>query len=245
MTSSNGFVTSVIIYIIIIFSLLILLASFRVLSVDDFPDSSERLDLSTIKTGDILGASYQNGLGYFIGLFLDTMWSHVGVAWRDPKTNGLFVLEAANYHDPYKGVFKIPIENWVRFNKKNIIGLTRLTTPAGFEVNPNEVEDNFDKIRNVKLDTFNFTWWRLLFKKDYDENYHQSHYTCYELAVKTLQNSGVFKKRYMWSSYTPGDIMKGLVDMEDGFKYSKPTILHVGDYYNVIKSQTHDSNKGE
>lgn len=234
------FIVWVIIYVIIFFSVLLLVASFRVLAVDDYPEHSEKIDLSSIKTGDIIGASYQNGLGKFIGFFFNTMWSHVGIAWRDPKTNELFILEAANYHLPYRGVFKIPIENWVRFNRKNIIGVTRLKTPGDIEIDPHVLEENFNKIKNVELESFNYTWWRLLFKAPYDEDYVQNHYTCYEIAIRTLQHTGIVKKLYRWSSYTPGEIMQGIIDLEDGYRYSQPVVLHVNEYYETLKSVTKD-----
>jgi hypothetical protein len=119
-------------------------------------------------------------------------------------------------------VFCVPIEKWFRFNKNCTLGLARLQKSQCIAT---ALRDNFNEIKSVKLEKFNWNWVRLLRKRPYmTQNNSSTHYVCYEVTVKLLQMSGVYKKLYSASSYTPSDIMNGRVDMEDGYCY-EPTLI--------------------
>ena len=169
-----------------------------------------------IETGDLLAVSYRHLIGWFVSTWFHTLWSHVGVAWRDPRTDELFVLEAAYYnHSPYKGVFKIPVQEWVRYNKRQRLGWSRLlwTGNGASPLDPKRILEKFETLRALELERFNWTWVRLLKRRKYDhqefEDFQQRHYTCYEIATRLLQMSGVVQRTWRPQSYTPGDLMGG------------------------------------
>jgi hypothetical protein len=232
------FLVWIIIDIVIVLTILFLVLVSRILLADDFPDQIEKFDISTIRTGDIIGAAYRKTHGYFVRFWSSSIWSHIGVAWRDPVTNELFILEGAFYKNPnYKGVVKVPIKEWVRFNRKEYMGITRINFEGNKNVDPNRMIEFFKNLQTFKLDTFNWRWYRLLFKTPYNEDIQQ-HYTCYEISILLLQEMGIVSKKYKCSSYFPCDIMSGNIDLEPGCVADPIVFLDTIDYYRLIKTGT-------
>jgi hypothetical protein len=231
------FLIWIIIYVVIILTLIFVIFIIRLLLAEDYPDKIEQLDLSNIQTGDIIGAAYQRSHGYFVSFWSASIWSHVGLAWRDPITQDLFVLEAAVYKDRrYRGILKVPILDWIRFNRKGYMGVTRLIrTKNSPPIDPIKMIQIYQGLQKLEIDSFNWGWTRLLFKTPYTPE-RMTHYTCYELTVLMLQEIGVVAKKYRSSSYFPGDIMSGNLDFVLGYSVDPIVFVDTTDYYRVIKT---------
>ena len=231
------FLVWVIIDVVIIFTLLFLIFIIRLLLAEDYPDKIEPLDLSTIQTGDIIGAAYRRSHGYFVSFWSSSIWSHIGIAWRDPVNQELFILEAAVYKDPkYRGILKVPILDWVRFNRKGYMGVTRLRRAENVPpIDPTQMMQTFEEFQKIEIDSFNWRWLRLLFKTPYTPE-RQTHYTCYELSVLMLQEMGIVAKKHRCSSYFPGDIMSGNMEFVPGYSVDPIVFVDTTDYYRVIKT---------
>jgi hypothetical protein len=207
--------------IIIISLILLLIGSARIACCNDLPLITEELDFSNLRTGDILGVGYTHPFGWFVKAWSGSTWSHTGIVWEDPNTGELFVLEAAMYTKEYSGVVKIPLVNWVRFNRKSYIGVTRL---RGKKVDPMALLRAFEaRQKLVKLEGYNWRWHRLLYTTPFHEE-TRTRYTCYEIVINTLQDVGVIKKHCTSSSYFPYHIMRGCVPLCKGY-ILEPVVL--------------------
>jgi hypothetical protein len=227
--------------ILIIVLLLIVIIAARVAFTDDRPQKIEEVDFNTLNTGDILGVGYTHPFGWFVTAWSGSVWSHTGIVWKDPESGEIFVLEAAMYHGQYRGVFKIPLVLWLRINRKFHLGVTRL---KGKPVDPVQLLEAFEKRKAyVKLESYNWRWYRLLYKQRYFEDNRKS-YTCYEIVVTVLQDIGVIKKKYACSSYFPCDIMTGRISMEEGYHLEPPVMLDVKKHTMLREAEERNRNKG-
>jgi len=228
-----GIVIQVILNIIIFIVLFLFLLTLQVMLVNDEPHQSEILDDTTIKTGDIIGVSYSGGFGWFVTFWTESIWSHAGIAWRDPQTSELFILESAHYHAPWEGILKVPFAKWIEFNKRCVISVSRLQINdvrtddrSGLA---NRIMTEYNVFMNTKLDALNWGWTRLLRTGPYSPNM-QSHYTCYELVITVLQRSEIAAKTYSCSSYFPKSVVRGELPLEPGMKYLPPVLLDISDH---------------
>lgn len=222
-------------FIIVIISLLIfLIASFRATARNDLPKTTEDININTLRTGDVLGVGYTHPFGWFVKAWSGSMWSHTGIVWKDPQDNQIYVLEAAMYHDPYKGVFRIPILDWLRINRKSYIGLARL---KGKSLDPVALIQAFEeRKKHVELEGYNWRWYRLLFRTPYHEE-TRKRYTCYEIVVIILQDVGVVRKLYTCSSYWPYHVMKGQIHTTKGYSYDDAVLLNVENVMDLRRAE--------
>ncbi len=224
--------------IIMFFLILLVIASGRVAGSNDLPIETQIFDITSLKTGSIIGVNYSHIFGNFISSWFQTAWHHCGIVYKCPVTNEVYILEAANYDTNYRGVFKIPITEWIRFNRKSHIGLARINK----EVDPNILLHAFNKRASyMKLDSFNYKWHRLLYKTDYFEDDREK-FTCYEIVITVLQDIGVIQKKYACSSYNPSNIMEGELDFCDGYSFDPPVLLDIH-YYNTLRETEQNKNK--
>ena len=201
-----------------------LFASFRVTTPHDLPKITEDIDIHTLRTGDVLGVGYTHPFGWFVKAWSGSVWSHTGIVWKNPEDGQVYVLEAAMYHEPYRGVFKIPILDWIRINRKSYIGLARLKGPP---IDPVKLIQVFEeRKKHVELEGYNWRWYRLLFKTPFYEE-TRKRYTCYEIVVVLLQDIGVIKKLYTCSSYWPWHVMTGNIHTTKGYKFESAVLLDV------------------
>lgn len=210
-----------------------LVGATRALTANDMNMPLDELDPTTINTGDILSVAYHHGFGTFVAAATNSVWSHTAVAWKDPVTNEIFVLEGCNYHDR-RGMLKVPLATWVRFNRQSQICINRLSTPA----DPAKVLQAFNNLRSIKLETFNWQMYKLLMKTAYEPVDMSAGYTCYEIAVHILQDSGIVSKQWRGSSYFPTDIVWGKLETMPGYTYSRPVLLNPTMYYDAVKVAT-------
>jgi hypothetical protein len=214
----------ILIPILVIIFLLLLLAVARIAVSCDKPKITKDLDFGSLKTGDILGVGYTHPFGWFVTAWSCSVWSHTGIVWVDPNNSEIYVLEAAMYHGIFKGVIKIPLPIWVRINRNYNIGVVHV---RGKTVDPGALMDAFEaRKKYVRLESYNWKWYRLLFKTPYYEEI-RSKYTCYELVTTILQDVGVIAKKYTCSSYFPRQIMNGDVELCEGYIFEPPYMLDV------------------
>ncbi len=161
-----------------------------------------------LKTGDIVFCSGNYVFSKVIQKFTKSVWSHVGIIYRDESLNRILVLESEkligvrfaplskylkDYHGknkPYKGqiaVGKITTAVDVEELKKGIsFGMDELTKPY----------DNWEIIR-IAL--------RILFKKGKREDDRK--YICSELVYECYRRAGV-KFQFHNSLISPDDVWK-------------------------------------
>ena len=176
-------------------------------------------------------------LSYIVISWSKSIWCHTGIAYRD-ISGKLWVLEAANYAHPHRGVFRIPFETWTYINRSSHLGIIRYTGDI-FPVK--ELEREFIRYEGVsELDTFNLTWMRFLKTREYvDETIPRDKYTCYELTVMILQKIGVVKRELLCSSYTPGDVAWNRLPYQEGHSYA-PVIGFVLPLLSSVNTQKYE-----
>lgn len=210
----------ILILICLIIVVIVLIASYRILFANDYAaEEIYNLDTNSIATGDILGVGYKNFFGWFVSGWSYSIWSHTGIAWRDPETNLLYVIEAARYKPPYRDLFKIPFELWIKINRKSRLCIVKYTGTK--KICPLVMDEVFEKFNYFKLDKFSYKWKRFLVKTPYTEE-NRMHYTCYEMTIKILQECEIIDKKYVCSSYFASNVINGNIEWADGCSYSKP-----------------------
>jgi hypothetical protein len=155
-------------------------------------------------------------------------WTHIAMIFKD-KNGDKYVMETANYPRPlykdlyikHKGVLFLTLNNWLKYNHRRNIAVLKLNTPEDFD--RSIFLNEFEKVHDKKLDTFNIKWFRLLYKKSYTSKdaILKENITCYELIVYLLQESGVAKKIHTPDSYFPTDLIKNNLILNRGFLFDK------------------------
>jgi hypothetical protein len=231
----TGLVYIFIVLLVIILSVAIAIffISIRTQVADDFPKIGKEFDPNEIKTGDLVSVGYRNPFGWFATLWTGSIWSHCGMAWRDPHNSVLYIIEAAHYPGGWGGVFKIPFDLWIRFNQHGYMSYTPLDGKKSKNLEK-KIDRAFNKIKQKTLDSCSCNWARLLFKFPYEPSPNQTSYTCYELIVKLLQEVGIVKKKYMPASYFPDDLVFGRLDMRHEYKFKDPIYFDSSTYYDYI-----------
>ena len=186
------------------------------------------VDVEDLKTGDILFVEYNNSLGNLMRVWSGSKWTHIAMIFKD-KNGDKYVMETANYPRPlykdlyikHKGVLFLTLNNWIKYNQRRNIAVLKLNTPEDFD--RSVFLNEFEKVHDKKLDTFNIKWFRLLYKKSYTSKdaILKENITCYELIVYLLQESGVSKKNYTPDSYFPTDLIKNKLILNKGFFFDK------------------------
>jgi hypothetical protein len=124
--------------------------------------SPDPLDISSLKTGDVLTISYRGARSLFSASTFRSNWTHTGMIWMHEKTGEPYVLEAATYRPPYIGhVIRLPLLHWIRINRNvRAVALSRITPEA-----PNDKISKafayFEKsdvgVESLRPDWFRFT----------------------------------------------------------------------------------------
>lgn len=194
---------------IIITSLLCIIIMLNRYTVEGYPKETEIIEISSLRTGDIVGVAYYNFAGGMVAGLTKSIWTHTGVIWVNPNTLEPYVLEAANYRNTiYKNIFMIPFSTWYALNKRSLIGLKRYVGP---EIDGNKMLQVFNKYKGIKLEGFNLRWARFLTKHKYDKNYKRNSYTCFEVTIQILQDIGIYRKDYQSCSFFPRNIMESTI----------------------------------
>lgn len=207
--------------ILILLLILCLISLVNRNEAEDYPIECNYLDPLETQNGDIVLVSYYSIAGGIITSFSKSIWSHTGMIWIDPLTNIRYVLEGAIYrHKKYRHFFKIPLETWLYFNRKSVLGYKKYHGPM---IDSNYIWDKFQWMtQECNLESFNIFWARFLLKKDYYEYTRLKKYTCLEATIMLGQDIGIYKKDKMYCSYFPGDIANNNISLCDGIKYDLP-----------------------
>jgi len=204
----------------IILLFLVIIALVNVSTSNDFPETVEYVNSSEMNNGDILCVAYSNFAGTFVSSFSRSIWSHTGTIWVDPKTNFRYVLEGSIYnHKSYKHFIKIPIETWLHFNRKSILGYKKY---RGQPIDSDFMYSVFKPFKDYcKLDGLNVFWAKFGFSRDYYEYKRLNKYTCIEFTIILGQMMDIYKKEKIYCSYLPGDVANDKVPLCEGVSYDK------------------------
>lgn len=207
-------------------------------TTDDYPEKCRYLDLREYNNGDVMCVGYHSISGAIITSASNSIWSHTGIIWVDPITNVRYVLEGAIYKlKQYQHFFKIPLETWLFFNKKHIIGYKKYHGP---EIDSNYLWDKFEWLtKNCKLEPFNIFWSRFLVNKQYYEYSKKDKYTCLEATVIIGQNAGIYKKDKIYCSYFPGNIANNEISLCEGVFYDLPVQVKLHPANMLILKEDH------
>jgi hypothetical protein len=169
--------------------------------------------MSDFRTCDIVMVAYRHVFSHTASAWANSRWIHSGVIYRD-REGEVWVLEAANYSHPYRGVFRIPLRLWLYINRQSYIGVVRHSGPL---VGRHALMDAFAEHEGrTQLDTFNPTWVRFVSRSTARRPFH---FTCYEFTITLLQAVGVVDASAIPSAYTPADVAHGRLPTVNGHSY--------------------------
>lgn len=218
-------------FIIIVFAILYLISFTVRATTDDYMTECEYRDMRDFNNGDVVCVGYYSVAGAIVTSFSKSIWTHTGTIWVDPITSVRYVLEGAIYRlEKYRQFFKIPLETWLFFNKKFILGFKKYHGP---EIDSNFLWSKFEWLsKTCILEPFNIFWSRFLVNKEYYEYSRKTRYTCLEATIMLGQDAGIYKKDKIYCSYYPGSVVNNEISLCDGVSYDLP-----------IEIQLHPSNK--
>lgn len=172
----------------------------------DYPLYTKKIDIESLRTGDLFCISYNNIAGSIITSFTNSIWSHICVIWVDVETNIKYILEGAIYsNDAYKNFYKIPADTWLNINKNNLIGYRPYLGP---DLDSKKMLETFENITDgVKLEGFNPYWLKFFVLRYYTKFTKVKKLTCFEAIVVLLQELDVVKKVYDYTSFFPNTII--------------------------------------
>jgi hypothetical protein len=160
-------------------------------------------DISNLKSGDLVFVSYKNILGKAAKLWSGSKWTHLGMIYKEPISEKIYVLEMAEYNNPNleKGALKVSYDIWLELNKDNEI----MYKPIPKVVDSRKVFSSFLKFKEKKLHRFGWNpskYKHLLFpKRELPEKI-----TCVEFIVLLLQELDVLPKEKHPSFYSAWDV---------------------------------------
>lgn len=198
------------VFMLLICFLLILLVLIIIrISFSETKNISKSLNISLqeipedLKSGDLIFSSYNNIFGKAVKIWSGSKWTHVGILYKEPITENIYVLEAAEYNNPNfeKGIIKVPIKAWLKLNENCDITYKKIKEV----IDTRKVFASFLKFKEKKLykvDVSPKTLKRILFpEKDNKE------ITCVEFVVMMLQDMNMMSKKISSSFYSASDLL--------------------------------------
>ena len=188
-------------FLLILLVLIIIRISFtndskgNYISLEEIPED--------LKSGDLIFSSYKNMLGKAVKIWSGSKWTHVGILYKEPLTENLYVLEAAEYNNPNfeKGIIKVPIKAWLKLNEDCDITYKKIKTV----IDTRKVYASFLKLKEKKLykvDVSRKTLKRILFPQKENKEI-----TCIEFVVMMFQNMNIMNKNISSSFYSASDLL--------------------------------------
>lgn len=179
---------------------------------------------------------YHNTIHRFTG----SRWTHIGILYRDPVSNKLFVLEVGNVKW-YKsldgktrtGLFKETFQKWIRLHAKE---REILWSPFQSKTNGLSHVANFDmtskmaRFQELIVEHANHTLTENLhfissiFKVPYKDKIAEENHkipkqcTCAEFVSHVLQQLGILQKKYVPAFYSPTDLLFNESYIEGAYK---------------------------
>lgn len=156
-----------------------------------------------LKSGDLVFVSYKNLLGKVSKVWNGSKWTHVGMIYKEPITEKLYVLEMAEYNNPNieKGAIKVSYDVWVKLNKDSEITYK----PISKIVDSRKVLSLFQKYKHKQLHRLDYNpknYRRILFP----EKELPNKITCVEFIALLLQELDVLSKQKHSSFYSIVDL---------------------------------------
>lgn len=197
----------------------------------DGKETLSYLNLDNLKTGDVFCVAYSiSPMSPLIYGLTGSKWTHAALCYVDPHNGMPYILEGAYYkHRNETFFFKMPFMTWYRINRYNLIGYK----PINREVDAVKFYNVFEKfINNSYLDSFGTHWLRFLRTDKHipyttDEHYKRR-FTCVEVAIRTLQDSGVLDPSKNENSYLLGDLLNDRIPTVNGYTYGGTQVLCPG-----------------
>jgi hypothetical protein len=160
-------------------------------------------DTSNLKSGDLVFVSYKNLLGKVSKLWNGSKWTHVGMIYKEPITEKLYVLEMAEYNNPNieKGAIKVSYDTWLKLNKDYEI----THKPISKLVDSRKVFSLFQKYKHKQLHRLDYNlknYRRILFP----EKELPNKITCVEFIALLLQELEVLSKQKHISFYSIAEL---------------------------------------
>lgn len=161
-----------------------------------------------MNTGDIVAFDRNTAICVLYKWIFNDNIIHTGVIKREGQK--LFVVEAADYGiDPWRGIIKIPLEEWCRINRrKEMLWIPR---PDDLPSIDEEIFDNIvDKLLKKKFKT-NITFYdflRMIFPDNISRHGDDEEFFCSKLSAYILQESGGFPKDFSPASYCPKKVKR-------------------------------------
>ncbi len=163
---------------------------------------TESYETQNLKSGDLVFVSYKNLLGKVSKLWNGSKWTHVGMLYKEPITEKIYVLEMADYNNPNfeKGALKISHDIWLKLNQ----GCEISYKPISKVVDSRKVLSLFQKNKHKKLHRLDYNpknYKRILFP----EKELPDKITCVEFIALLLQDLDLLSKQKHISFYTLED----------------------------------------
>lgn len=178
--------------------ILLLLLFFRVGTTKEI-SITKSYHTSELKSGDLVFVSYKNLLGKVSKLWNGSKWTHVGMIYKEPITEKLYVLEMAEYNNPNieKGAIKVSYDTWLKLNKDCEI----THKPISKLVDSRKVFSLFQKYKHKQLHRLDYNpknYRRILFP----EKELPNKITCVEFVAVLLQDLEVLSSQKHPSFYS-------------------------------------------
>lgn len=214
----------------------------------------DELDLSSLKTGDILAIGYRGIRRLFSKVVYDSVWTHASLVYIDPQTKEPFVIEANDYSPPYSGrVVRVPLLFWIRVNRKSpVIGHVAINKSAPSDA----LIASFHRfeVLDIGIESLKTTWTRFLGRRSPETVSEKSLFAadwrrakpqpsrvthlpfgrkydypiaCHEIIISTLQGAGVVSGKFTPCSYLPSNVANANLPTINGYYYLPPKEVSV------------------
>ena len=202
------------------------------LPINEVAKERRYLELEDLKTGDVLAVSYRGFSGKMIHGLSGSNWHHAGIIYVDPKTNIQYVLEGTLDQRRKKFFSEIPLSKWITINRYSLVCVMKING----NLDPDLLYDKFRLFSKSYVVRFDHRWVRFMFttpyKKYKSEDYHQTGFTCVEMVIKVLQETGVLSREHSESSFLLPSLLKSHIKMESSeYSYQKPFRISLGRPY--------------
>lgn len=208
----------IVILLIFIFFLIILILIFL---PSDLPLRQASLSslLPQFKTGDLLLVSYRNIPGYLVKIFTQSIWTHIGLIYRDGKD--VYVIECGYYYRGLEGIIKNPILQWLQLSTgAPMVWIPLQGDRVGAVLNP-EINQQLNKINQGTFQKRLYKWLPAIVRLPYHPKKDQVFY-CSEFIAYLFQELGIMKKEYRPSSYAPKNFMIRDINFENSYSLGEP-----------------------
>ena len=174
---------------------------------------------ANLQSGDVLLCNDHRGMGPVFGFFLGSIVNHVGIVYRNPTTNHIYILEMM-----IAGIRMIPLYAFLKYYKGNIYA--RKLSPC---VTSQQQKKFDDYLRKHWVDKYDYGMISHVFNRMTISSFlpvkssnPYEHHTCAQFIFKILQEVGVLIDNEEYKIETlPQDFMtcKQKLPLEKGYSF--------------------------